>query len=181
MGGSARAPIARVQLENLARDRDEPGKTAFRVEQTKGGRKRTIGSRTVSVTDTVEIRRERYDGDKRTWALTFHVFWRPSSDKNGRVGVFAELDVREADGRPVSKCRSTIGREPYTRGRFTYVLTSIDPAAYEQAPDDWLASDAELRKFVSDFFAAFLNFTAEGTPIFVQAELRDKDRVRRGR
>jgi hypothetical protein len=74
-----------------------------------------------------------------------------------------------------------IGRRTMSRDRHTYFLTSIEPTVYEQPPGDWLGSDTELRKFVSDFFVAFHDCIAGGAQIFVEASLRERDRARRGR
>ena len=160
------------QLNNLVRDRDEPGKTKFRVGTASASGKQSLGRVTVGLTDSVELLRSRSEGDRRTWALTFHVCWRPGSD-TGRVGFFAELDVREFDGRPVGQCRGLIGRKPTGRG---YTLTSTDVTLFEQPPDGWLASDADIRKAVSELFAAFLDAIGKGTDIFVQSRLAEKSR-----
>jgi serine/threonine protein kinase len=160
------------QLNNLVRDRDEPGKTTFRVGTASASGKQSLGRVTVGLTDSVELLRSRSEGDRRTWALTFHVCWRPSSDK-GRVGFFAGIDVREFDGRPVGECRGLIGRKPTGKG---YTLTSTDVTLFEQSPDGWLASDAAIRKAVSEVLAAFLDGIGQGTGIFVRSRLAEKSR-----
>jgi hypothetical protein len=164
------------QLKNLVRDRDEPGKTAFQTAAATSSGKRNFGRYTVGLTDLVELRRSRNDGDMRTWALAFHVFWRPSSDRMGRVGFFAEIDVRESNGRPVGECRSVVGRKPTSNG---FRLTSTEPVLFEQPPDGWLASDADIRNAVSELFTAFLDAIGRGTSIFVQAKLAEKSGRRR--
>jgi len=161
----------RDQLQDLVRDRGEPGKTTFQVAAATASGKQVFAPFTVGLTDTVELLRSRNDGDKRTWAMTFHVYWRPHSDKNGRVGFFAGIDVREYDGRPIVKCRSLVGRKPSSKG---FRLTSTEPVLFEQSPDVWLSSDAEIRKAVSELFAAFLDAIGKGTSIFANAAFSEK-------
>jgi hypothetical protein len=156
------------QLRNLVRDRDEPGKTAFQIAAAPDLGKQNLGRFTVGLTDSVQLLRSRNDGDRRTWALTFHVCWRPSSDKKGSVGFFAGIDVRESDGRPVGKCRSLLSRNQMGKG---FALTSTAPVLFEQPPDSWLASDEDIRKAVSELFTAFLDAIGRGTSIFVESEL----------
>lgn len=164
------------QLNDLVRDRDEPGKSTFRVVRAEGSGRQNLGRFTVGLTDTVELLRSRTEGDRRTWSLTFHVCWRPSFDKKGRVGFFAGIEVREFDGRPVGRCRGLIGRKPTDGG---YTFTSSEVTLFEEAPDGWLECDAKIRKAVSELFSAFLDGIAKGTDIFVQARLEEKSR--RGR
>jgi serine/threonine protein kinase len=169
------------QLLKLVQNRDEPGKTAFRVERGGGAGKRTLNGRIVLATDAVQVRRERYDQDKRTWVMTFHVFRRPGGDKIERVGLFADLEVRETDGRLVSQCRSLIGRRALSGARYDYFLTSVDAAQCEQPTGDWVSSDAMLRKIISDLFIAFLEFIPKGATIFAQAKFQEGNRGRRSR
>lgn len=161
----------RDQLQNLVRDRGEPGKTTFHVVAAAASGKLVFPQFAVGITDAVEVLRSRNDGDKRTWVMTFHVCWRSHSDKKGRVGFFAGIDVREHDGRPVVKCRSLVGRKPMSKG---FRLTSTEPVLSEQQPDAWLALDAKIRTDVSDLFAAFLDAIGKGTSIFVEAMLAEK-------
>ncbi|MGY8710480.1 serine/threonine-protein kinase [Bradyrhizobium sp. 18BD] len=161
----------RDQLQNLVRDRGEPGKATFQVAVAAASGKQIFAPFAVGLTDTVEVVRSRNDGDKRAWVMTFHIYWRSHSDKNGRVGFFAGIDVREYDGRPVVRCRSLVGRNPMSKG---FRLTSTEPLLSEQQPDAWLALDAEIRKAVSELFAAFLDAVGKGTSIFVEATLSEK-------
>jgi hypothetical protein len=59
------------QLQKLIRDRDEPGETAFHVDVAAAAAKRSFGNLTVGLTDSIELRRSRNDGDRRAWALAY--------------------------------------------------------------------------------------------------------------
>jgi hypothetical protein len=159
------------QLRSLTRDRGEPGGTTFQVRTTATSGKQKFGSFTVGLTDSIELLRSRSDGDKRIWALTIRLCWRPSFDKKGRVGFFAEFNVREADGRFVGSCRGLVGPNPAGKG---FALNPAKPTLFEDAPDAWLTLDTDIRKMVTDLFTALLDAINQGTSIFVWSQLNAK-------
>ncbi|MDF0522705.1 serine/threonine-protein kinase [Bradyrhizobium yuanmingense] len=161
----------RDQLQDLVRNRGEPGKTTFQVAAAAASGTQRFARFAVGLTDAIEVLRSRNDGDKRTWVMTFHVYWRTHSDKKGRVGFFAGIDVREYDDRPAGRCRSLLGRKPLSKG---FRLTSTEPVLFEEPPDDWLSSDAGIRNAVSELFAAFLEAIGKGTSIFNDAAFLEK-------
>ncbi|MBN8974501.1 MAG: serine/threonine protein kinase [Rhizobiales bacterium] len=161
------------QLRSVARDRNKPGGTTFQVRTASASGKQNFGRFAVGLTDSIELLWTRSDGDRRTWVLTIHVCWRSSFDKKGRVGFFAELDVREANGRLVDRCRGLVGRKQAAKG---FALNPTEPTLFEQAPDAWLALDSDIRKTVTDLFIALLDAISQGPSVFVVAQLNAKSR-----
>jgi hypothetical protein len=65
------------------------------------------------------------------------------------------LEVREADGRPVSGCAPYVRREAIGRNQYKYSVTDHAPVTIECEPQQWGDQMDVLKQFVLDTVSAF--------------------------
>jgi hypothetical protein len=94
----------------------------------------------------------------RIFALQFFVYRKAVVSPGGakpKAGVIVRLEVREADGRPVSGCAAYVRREATGRNQYKYSVTNEAPVTIECEPQQWGDHMDVLRQFVLDTVSAF--------------------------
>jgi serine/threonine protein kinase len=175
--------VVRTELAAAAVGLSVPRLIRSGVQPFNPGRNILMGSASKSqALDGCEITHQREGPHERITALQFE-FYRKSVVRHASqpakepIGLWPLLQVREADNRPVQRCRAFLSRKAQGRGRFAYGIAN-EPARFEFDVSEWHGKEEELRAFVKDFAAAFPALIRGGPQQFVLLELSNRPRRR---
>lgn len=148
-------------MELAAAEMNTPGalKTEVREAQVPAQRKLIGRASSSLILEGVELTCQKGTSPHaRMFALQFFVYRKAVVSLGGakpKAGVIVRLEVREADGRPVSGCAAYVRREAIGRNQHKYSVTDDAPVTVECEPQQWGDQMDLLKQFVLDTVSAF--------------------------
>jgi serine/threonine protein kinase len=112
----------------------------------------------------------------RKYVLQFFVYCKASVGVSSKMklGVFARLELREANDSLVTDCSAYLQRKSWSRGRYEYSVTDNLPIVWEVGLAESGNSFDDLRQFVLDTVSAFPELIRKGAQQFIVMRLRGK-------
>ena len=170
----------KAQLELAAAEIHTPGALKAEVREAPVPAQRTLMGRASKslILEGLELTCQKGTSPHaRIFALQFFVYRKTVVSLGGaepKAGVIVRLELREADGRPVSGCAAYVRREAIGRNQYKYSVTDNAPLTVECEPRQWGDQMDALKQFVLETVSAFPKMIEGDVQRFTLMRLRRK-------